>query len=89
MFGDPFVSSNYCQPSRISRKYLKMEFKNEAQKKSIFIILFLLTASFANGEEFHDFGKDSQLEDLSSPIRCFFDAAAQNDGKALGPNHRR
>jgi hypothetical protein len=40
-------------------------------------------AFFANGEEFHNFDKDSQLEDLSPPSRCFFDAAAQNDRKAL------
>jgi hypothetical protein len=53
------------------------------KKISIFIILFLVAASFANGEEFHDFDKDSQLEDLSPPVRCFFEAAAQNDSKAL------
>lgn len=53
------------------------------RKISIFIILFLFSASFADGEEFHDFDKDSRIEDLSPPIRCFFDAAAQNDSKAL------
>ena len=53
------------------------------KKISIFIILFLFAASFANGEEFHDFDKDSRIEDLSTSIRCFFDAAAQNDSNAL------
>lgn len=41
-------------------------------KISIFILSFLIVASFANAEGFDDFSKDSQLEDLSPPIRCFF-----------------
>jgi hypothetical protein len=33
-------------------------------------------------EDFQHLDKNSQLERLSSPVRCFFDAAAQNDRKA-------
>ena len=50
---------------------------------SICIILFLTVAASADGGEFDDFSKDSQLQDLSAPVRCFFDAAAQNDRQAL------
>ncbi|CAB1058609.1 hypothetical protein D1BOALGB6SA_3365 [Olavius sp. associated proteobacterium Delta 1] len=46
-------------------------------------LIFLTIALTAYGEEFHDFNKDSKLENLSRPVRCFFDAAAQNDSKAL------
>jgi hypothetical protein len=57
------------------------------QKISTCIFIFLAGAFIANGEEerkdFHNFGKDSQLEALSSPVRCFFEAAAQHDSKAL------
>ena len=47
------------------------------------IILLLITALTANGDNFDDFSKDSQLTDLSAPVRCFFDAAAQHDRTAL------
>ena len=56
------------------------------KKISIFIFIFLVGAFIANGEQekkFQDFNKDSQLESLSPPIRCFFEAAAQNDSKAF------
>jgi hypothetical protein len=57
------------------------------KKISIFIFIFLVGTFIAKGEpekkDFHNFDKDSQLENLSPPIRCFFDAAAQNDSKAL------
>ena len=56
-------------------------------KISTFMLILFVGAYIANGEpekkDFHHFGKDSQLEDLSSPVRCFFDAAAQNDSKSL------
>ncbi len=52
-------------------------------KVSALICLVLLVVSVATAEEFDDFDKDSQLQDLSPPLRCFFDAAAQNDSKAL------
>ena len=47
-------------------------------------LIFLTIAIAAYGEEFHDFDKDSKLENLSRPVRCFFDAAAQNDSKSTG-----
>lgn len=46
-------------------------------------ILLLITALTANGDNFNDYSKDSQLQELSPPVRCFFDAAAQNDRTAL------
>ena len=51
-------------------------------------ILILFAAAFIAGGEtvkkdFQNFGKESRLEDLSAPVRCFFDAAALNDSKAL------
>jgi hypothetical protein len=52
-------------------------------KIPVFILIFLVVASFANAEDFDNFSKDSQLGDLSPPVRCFFDAAAQNNRKAL------
>ncbi len=48
---------------------------------SIFLVLFVV--SIATAEEFQNFDKESRLQDLSPPVRCFFDAAAQNDTKAL------
>ena len=53
------------------------------QRTVLFTILFMVVAAFANAESFDDFSKDSRLEDLSPPVRCFFEAAAQNDSKAL------
>ena len=53
------------------------------RKTSGIIIFFLIATSFANGEDFHNFDKDSKLDNLSPPVRCFFDAAALNDGDAL------
>ncbi len=50
---------------------------------AVLIILFLAPALNANGDNFDNFSKDSQLQDLSVPVRCFFDAAPQNDRKAL------
>ena len=50
---------------------------------TVFIFSLLAVASSAGSGEFDDFSKDSQLQDLSAPVRCFFDAAAQNDRKAL------
>jgi len=35
------------------------------------IILLLATALTANGDNFNDFSKDSQLQDVSAPVRCF------------------
>ena len=52
-------------------------------KISASIFLVLLVVSIATAEEFQNFDKESRLQDLSPPVRCFFDAAAQNDGKAL------
>jgi hypothetical protein len=37
----------------------------------------------AYGGGFDEFEKDSKLDSLSPPVRCFFDAAAQNNSKAL------
>lgn len=50
---------------------------------SFFIFLILLVFSIAMAEEFQDFGTDSQLRNLSPPVRCFFNAAAQNDNDAM------
>ena len=48
------------------------------------LALFFLSVSIhAHGGEFEDFDKDSRLGDLSPPVRCFFDAAARNDARAL------
>ena len=52
-------------------------------KISIILILLLCTASFAKGEDFDQFSKDSNLDELSAPVRCFFDAAARYDRDAL------
>ena len=48
-----------------------------------FVIAFLIISIHAYGGEFNDFDKDSRLDDLSHPVRCFFDAAARNDPRAL------
>lgn len=53
---------------------------------TLMLILFVgvnITIGGQGENDFHQFGKDSRLEDLSSPVRCFFDAAAQNDSKVL------
>ena len=50
---------------------------------SLLTILFIIVCSFAFGEDFDAFGKDSKLCDLSPPVRCFFDAAANNNSQAL------
>lgn len=50
---------------------------------ALFIIFFLAVAVSAGAENFDEFSQDSQLDDLSPPVRCIFDAAAQNDRKAL------
>jgi hypothetical protein len=50
---------------------------------TIVTLIFLSIAFTANGDDFQDFDKDSNLHDLSGPVRCFFDAAAQNDREAL------
>jgi hypothetical protein len=52
-------------------------------KISVLVLLFMVFPAFASADSFDDFSKDSQLDDLSSPVRCFFDAAAKNDHKAL------
>jgi hypothetical protein len=53
-------------------------------KKQISVIVAVLFISFfAQAQDFNEFDKDSKLDDLSQPVRCFFDAAAQNDSKAL------
>ena len=61
--------------------------KRENEMKSnaigIFMMLLLVTASSAGAGEFENFSKDRQLQGLSAPVRCFFDAAAQNNRKAL------
>ena len=46
-------------------------------------LIFLSIAFTAFGEDLHDFDKDSKLDNLSGPVRCFFDAAAANDRQAL------
>lgn len=57
-------------------------------KLSLSISLLLLVPFIAFGQQgnkdFQDFDKESRLEDLSPPVRCFFVAAAKNDSKALG-----
>jgi len=54
-------------------------------KNCAMIILISLFSSFtAYGEDFETFDKDSNLDILSRPVRCFFDAAAENDSRALG-----
>jgi hypothetical protein len=53
------------------------------KKISILIVLLLVVTSFASAEDFNDFDKDSRLENVSPPIRCFFVAAAQNDSNAF------
>ena len=53
------------------------------KKISVAIIFFLIAVSYAVGQDFHDFDKDSKLDNLSPPVRCFFDAAALNDSDAL------
>ena len=40
-------------------------------KISALIFWVLLVGSIAVAEEFQDFDKDSQLQDLSPPARCF------------------
>lgn len=55
----------------------------------ILLSVFLLLAfpCIANGQQgdkdFKDFDKDSRLEELSIPVRCFFVAASKNDSEAL------
>lgn len=46
-------------------------------------LVFLALSIHAHGGQFDNFDKDSRLDDLSPPVRCFFDAAAQNDPRAL------
>ena len=46
-------------------------------------LVFLGVSIHAYGGEFDDFDNDSRLDDLSPPVRCFFDAAARNDARAL------
>lgn len=53
------------------------------QPIALFIIFFLAVAVSAGAENFDEFSQDSQLDDLSPPVRCIFDLAAQNDRKAL------
>jgi len=54
-------------------------------KNFAMIILISFFASFtAYGEDFETFDKDSRLDTLSDPVRCFFNAAAENDSRALG-----
>ncbi len=56
-------------------------------KISLSILLFLLVPFIANGQQenkdFRDFDKDSRMDNLSAPVRCFFVAAAKNDSRAL------
>lgn len=52
--------------------------------KMIVVGLILLAVSAAaHGEDFDGFDKVSKLDILSPPIRCFFEAAAENDREAL------
>ena len=46
-------------------------------------IIFFFSICIADAEDFGDFDKDSNLADLSAPVRCFFDAAAKNDSQML------
>ena len=46
-------------------------------------IIFVFSICIANADDFAVFDKDSNLDDLSAPVRCFFDAAAQYDSQAL------
>ena len=57
------------------------------KKISILIFIVLVGAFTVSGEQekkdFHSFDIDSKLDYLSPPVRCFFDAAAQNDSEAI------
>ena len=55
-----------------------------AKSFAIVFLIFLAVAFAAHGGEFEDFDKDSKLDLLSHPVRCLFDAAAENDSKAFG-----
>jgi hypothetical protein len=50
---------------------------------SALLLSVLFFVSIAMAEEFEDFEKNSHLQDLSAPVRCFFNAVAQNDGSTL------
>jgi hypothetical protein len=56
----------------------------KAKKCAMAILIFFVIAITAFGENFENFDKDSRLDILSRPVRCLFDAAADNDSKALG-----
>jgi hypothetical protein len=47
---------------------------------SALLLSVLCVVSIAMAE---DFEKNSHLQDLSAPVRCFFDAVAQNDSSTL------
>lgn len=49
----------------------------------VILVIFVFTSS-AYGQSFEDFDKDNNLDMLSRPLRCFFEAAAENDSTAFG-----
>ena len=49
----------------------------------ISLILILVLTTLAGADDFESFSKDSRLGILSPPVRCFFNAASENDSKAL------
>ena len=52
-------------------------------KAMVFVLSFVIVLS-AYGENFENFDKDSKLDLLSRPVRCLFNAAAENDSSAMG-----
>lgn len=48
------------------------------------LVGLVLLSDWALASDFTSFDKDSRLESLSKPTRCFFDAVAKYDERALG-----
>ena len=49
----------------------------------IIVALVLVLTALAGADDFESFSKDSRLDILSAPVRCFFKAASGNDSMAL------
>ena len=49
----------------------------------IIMVFFLVITALAGADDFESFNRDSRLDILSPPVRCFFNAASGNDSKAL------
>jgi hypothetical protein len=64
-----------------------MPVENKKMSMLMAMLVLFIGAYIANGgsekTDFRHFDRDSHLEDLSPPVRCFFDAAARNDSEAL------